>query len=111
MKAYWVYILSNWDHSVIYVGVTNDLERRIFEHKNKLAAGFTRKYNVDRLVYFEQTGDVTAAIAREKQIKGYRREKKNALVLSANPEWRDLSLDWNGQDPSSPLRGSLGMTG
>ena len=88
---YWVYILANWDHSVLYVGVTNDLTRRLYEHKNGLHEGFTKKYRVTNLVYFEQTSDVTAAIAREKQLKGWRREKKDALVEQMNPEWNDLS--------------------
>jgi putative endonuclease len=92
----------------MYIGVTNNLERRLYEHRTKSVKGFTTKYNLDRLVYFEQTGDVSAAIAREKQIKSWRREKKNALVAAANPEWKDLSSDWNCQDPSSLC--SVGMT-
>jgi len=75
----------------MYVGVTNDLKRRLYEHKNKLVKGFTEKYNVSKLVYFEQTRDVRAAITREKEIKKWRREKKNALVVQTNPEWNDLS--------------------
>lgn len=86
-----VYLLTNWDNRVMYVGVTNNLERRIYEHKNKLVKGFTEKYNVNKLVHFEITGDVTAAIAREKEIKKWRRDKKNALVNAANPGWVDLS--------------------
>jgi len=78
----------------MYVGVTNNLERRVYEHKHKLVQGFTEKYNVNKLVYFEETGDVEAALTREKQIKKWRREKKNRLVCSINPEWRDLSEDW-----------------
>ena len=78
----------------MYVGVTNNLERQIYEHKNKLVKGFTEKYNVVRLVYFEETHDVVAALAREKEIKKWRREKKNALVLSMNPEWKDLSEEF-----------------
>ena len=78
----------------MYVGMTNNLERRMYEHKNKLIQGFTSNYNVDRLVYFEETNDVMTAIEREKQIKKWRREKKNALVTSSNPEWQDLSVDW-----------------
>ena len=75
----------------MYVGVTNDLVRRIYEHKNKLVKGFTEKYNVHKLVYFEETGDVRSALTREKEIKKWRREKKNALVISINPEWKDLA--------------------
>lgn len=96
-RTYYVYLLTNWNNRVMYVGMTNNLERRIFEHKNKLIEGFTKKYHVDKLVYFEATSEVMAAIAREKQIKSWRREKKNGLVEAANPEWRDLSLRW--QDP------------
>ena len=88
---YWVYILANWNHRVLYTGVTNDLTRRLYEHKSGLHEGFTKKYRVTNLVYFEQTSDVNAAIAREKQIKGWRREKKVAIVEQVNPEWNDLS--------------------
>ena len=75
----------------MYVGVTNDLKRRIYEHQNKLVKGFTEKYNINRLVYFEQTGDEFTALAREKEIKKWRREKKDSLVISVNPGWDDLS--------------------
>ena len=75
----------------MYTGITNNLERRMFEHKNKLVDGFTAKYNVNKLVYFDYTPDVTSAIAREKQIKGWTRQKKNVLIRSINPEWKDLS--------------------
>ena len=92
---YYVYILSNKYNTTIYTGVTNNLERRLYEHKNKLVDGFTKKYAVDRLVYFETTSDVESAIAREKQIKGWSREKKNNLINSVNPQWTDLSLDWD----------------
>ena len=93
-KTYYVYLLTNWNNQVMYVGVTNDLERRIYEHRNKLVDGFTKKYNVEKLVYFETVSDVLAAIEREKQIKKWRREKKNQLVIEMNPEWKDLSLEW-----------------
>jgi putative endonuclease len=75
----------------MYVGVTNDLARRLYEHKNKLVKGFSEKYNVNKLVYFEETGDVLSALEREKEIKKWRREKKNTLVERMNPEWKDLS--------------------
>ena len=91
---YYVYILSNWNNQVIYTGVTNNLERRVYEHKNKMVDGFTKQYNIEKLVYFEQTTDVKAALEREKQIKGLRREKKNNLVNSINPDWKDLSNSW-----------------
>ena len=90
-RRYYVYLLTNWNNRVIYVGVTNDLTRRIYEHKNKLVEGFTKKYNVDKLVYFEETNDVNSALAREKEIKKWRREKKNNLVSAMNPHWNDLS--------------------
>jgi putative endonuclease len=93
-KTYYVYLLTNWNNEVMYVGVTNDLERRVYEHKNKLVEGFTQKYNVHKLVCFESTLDVLAAIEREKQIKKWRREKKNRLVEQINPTWADLSLGW-----------------
>ena len=92
---YFVYILSNWNDSVVYIGVTSNLPKRLYEHRNGLADGFTKKYNVHKLVYFEQTNDVYAAISREKQLKNWSRTKKNALISHQNPTWRDLSLDWN----------------
>ncbi len=91
---YYIYILTNWDNKVMYIGITNKLERRIYEHKNKLIEGFTKKYNVIKLVYYESSKDVKMAITREKEIKKWRREKKNNLVVKMNPEWRDLSEDW-----------------
>jgi putative endonuclease len=90
-KNYYVYLLTNWNNRVIYAGVTNDLNRRIYEHKNKLIEGFSQKYNLSKLVYFEETQDIKAAIAREKEIKKWRREKKNRLVNKINPNWQDLS--------------------
>jgi putative endonuclease len=91
MKDYTVYILSNAYGNVLYVGVTSDLERRVAEHKSGLIPGFTQKYKVTNLVYFEQTPSVEAAIAREKQLKSWRREKKNRLIRNLNPDWVDLS--------------------
>ncbi len=91
---YYVYLLTNWNNKVMYVGVTNNLERRIYEHKNKLVKGFTEQYNVHRLVYYEETSDVNVALAREKEIKKWRREKKNNLVIAVNPGWKDLSEGW-----------------
>ena len=78
----------------MYIGITNNLERRLYEHKHQLADGFTKRYNVHKLVYYETTEDVRSAIAREKQLKSWRRPKKNALVDSVNPTRRDLSEDW-----------------
>jgi putative endonuclease len=93
MKQYYVYILASRSRN-LYVGVTNDLERRVYEHKQKLVPGFTTKYNIDRLVYFEATEDVQAAISREKQVKGWLRSKKIMLIGSVNPTWVDLSDSW-----------------
>jgi len=90
MRIYYVYLMSNTNNRVLYVGMTNDLVRRVFEHREHLFDGFTKKYNVWKLVYFEQTGDVDEAIRREKQLKGWRREKKDSLINSFNPGWRDL---------------------
>lgn len=92
---YYVYILANWNNNVLYTGVTNNLERRLYEHKNNLIDGFTKKYNVHKLVYFDTTPDIYAAIEKEKQIKGWTRAKKNALIIQMNPEWVDLSYKWN----------------
>ena len=92
---YFVYILSNWNDSVVYIGVTSNLPKRLYEHRNGLADGFTKKYNVHKLVYFEQTSDVYSALSREKQLKKWSRSKKNLLIEQQNPTWRDLSLDWN----------------
>jgi len=97
MKSYWVYIMSGRTRT-LYVGVTNDIERRDYEHKHKSVPGFTSKYRLDRLVYFEQHVDIRDAIEREKQIKSWRREKKVALIESLNPRWKDLSLDWHLAD-------------
>ena len=90
---YFVYILTNATGNVMYVGVTNDLQRRIYEHKNGFVDSFTSKYNVHKLVYFEQCGDIKDAIAREKQLKGWKREKKNALVEKENPDWNELIFE------------------
>ena len=90
---YFVYIMTN-NSRTLYTGVTNDLNRRVYEHRNKLVEGFTKRYNITRLAYFETTSDVRAAIAREKQIKGWLRSKKIALIESMNPDWRDLSEGW-----------------
>ncbi len=93
MTDYYVYIMSNVSRT-LYVGVTNDLQRRTYEHKRKVGQGFTRKYNLTLLVYFEAAPDVLAAIAREKQIKGWVRAKKVSLIEAENPKWLDLSAQW-----------------
>jgi len=89
LKSY-VYILSNRRKNVVYVGSTDDLKKRIYFHKKRLISGFTKKYNVDQLVYFEAFNTAAEAVDRERQIKGYRREKKNLLIWKMNPEWKDL---------------------
>jgi len=90
VKQYYVYIITNKLNKVLYTGVTNDLKRRIQEHKNKIIQGFTKRYNVDKLVYYEDTENIESAILREKQIKGGSRKDKIQLVNSMNPEWREL---------------------
>ena len=88
---YYVYILASATNYTVYIGVTSDLIRRVYEHKNRLDPdSFTSKYDVHKLVYYEQTSDVRAALEREKQLKGWRRSKKNALIEAVNPEWKDL---------------------
>ena len=89
--AYYVYMMTNKYHNVLYTGVTNDLVRRVYEHRNHLLKdSFTAKYRIDKLVYFESTEDVESAIEREKQIKGWSRRRKNELVVSQNPDWQEL---------------------
>ena len=89
-RQYYVYILTNKRNKVLYTGVTNDLKKRVFEHKEKLSSGFTKQYNVDKLVYFELFEDVYYAISREKQIKSWKRKSKLELIKKNNPLWRDL---------------------
>ena len=93
MNQFYVYIMSS-SNRVLYIGVTNNLQRRVWEHKSKETEGFTEKYNVTKLVYFEQTTDVSAAIEREKQLKRWNRAKKISLIERMNPKWEDLSLGW-----------------
>jgi putative endonuclease len=100
MSPYYVYIMTNRSKT-LYTGVTNDLMGRVVEHKQKRVAGFAARNNITKLVYFEATADVRAAIQREKQIKGWVRAKKIALIEAVNPQWRDLSGDWlSTGDPS-----------
>ena len=109
---FYVYILASRS-GVLYVGVTNDLERRVWQHKHHVVPGFTDHYNVTRLVYFEATSSIRSAIEREKQIKRWRREKKERLIATTNPQWRDLAESWWNEerlecagrdegDPSTP---------
>ena len=95
MKNGYVYFMTNWTNGVLYIGVTNNLERRRVEHQLKIIPGFTQKYNLDKLVYYEHFLDIAHAIAREKQLKKWSRKKKDALVAKVNPDWNDL-FDGNG---------------
>ena len=88
---YFVYMITNMHNTTLYIGVTNNLERRLYEHKNHLVSGFSDQYNLHKLVYYESTTDVYSAIAREKQLKGWARAKKKALIEKENPQWLDLS--------------------
>ena len=90
-RKYWVYIMTNRWNTALYIGVTNNIARRVVQHKSGKGGMFTRKYNIGKLVYIEMTDDILSAIRREKQLKAGSRKKKNALITSANPEWRDLS--------------------
>lgn len=93
-NSYYIYMMTNKTNRVLYTGVTNNLERRVWEHKNKAISGFTARYNTTKLVYFEQTSDINAAIEREKQLKGLLRVKKNKIIESINPDWKDLTDTW-----------------
>lgn len=93
-KTYAIYILTNYNETTFYIGVTANLQKRISEHKNKVVKSFTKKYNVDKLVYYEVTNDVESALNREKQLKHWRRDWKINLIKEMNPEFKDLSLDW-----------------
>jgi putative endonuclease len=88
--SYYVYIMTNKPNGVVYIGVTNDLIRRVYEHKHHLVKGFTEQYNLDKLVWFEQTDDVTSAIEKEKQLKNWHRQWKINLIEKDNPNWQDL---------------------
>ena len=107
MPDYYVYFLTNKTNEVLYVGVTNNLERRLYEHRQGNADAFSKKYRTFKLVYFEIFSDPATAISREKQIKRWRRNKKDNLVKLQNPDWLDVSEEWYRPDPSA----SLGMTG
>ncbi len=96
MAQYHVYIMTNATRT-LYIGVTNDLLRRVHEHRHRLVGGFTSRYNITWLAYYEATSDVSAAIAREKQLKRWSRSKKVALVESLNPQWKDLAQEWQEQ--------------
>ena len=93
-NMYYVYIITNKMNTVLYTGVTNNLQRRLYEHKNKIIKGFTGRYNVNKLVYFESSSNIREAIAYEKKIKGWTRIKKEELIEKNNPGWEDLSKNW-----------------
>ena len=93
-KTYYAYILASKRNGTLYIGVTNNLERRMYEHKNKLIDGFTKKYNVDKLIHYEVTNVIRVAIQREKRLKKWYRKWKNELIEKENPEWKGLSEDW-----------------
>jgi putative endonuclease len=101
MRNYFTYILASRRNGTLYVGVTNNLLKRINEHKNKKASAFTKKYNVNKLVYYEECGDINAAIQREKQLKNWKRSWKIKLIEDFNPEWKDLYNKLMGLDPGS----------
>ncbi len=94
-KNYAVYIMTNYSETSLYIGVTNNLQKRVWEHKNKIFKGFTEKYNLDKLVYYELTDSVETAINREKQLKRWHRQWKINLIKENNPDFKDLSLNWS----------------
>ena len=94
IKYYYVYVLTNWNNKVLYIGITNNLQRRLNEHKHKMIEGFTSKYNLNKLIYFETFEDSLLAITREKELKKWRREKKDKLIMEINPNWKDLSVEF-----------------
>ena len=100
-KTYYVYILTNRSKT-LYTGVTSNLEQRVWQHKHHAFPGFTADYKIDRLVYFERYSSIHSAIGREKQIKGYTRLKKIALIVSQNPTWKDLSAEWYARHRFEP---------
>jgi len=105
MAQYYVYILTNRS-GTLYTGVTSDLKRRVYQHKHGLTKGFTSKYGIDRLVYYESTTNIRSAIEREKKIKGWRRSRKIALIESFNRNWKDLAAGWFQITPTEPPRGN-----
>lgn len=106
MKRYWVYVMSN-KSCRLYIGITSNLVYRVYQHQHKLIEGFTSRYSFDMLVYYEDYSQVLTAIAREKELKCRRREKKPALILAENPDWADLSLEWR-ENPGWALEPDAG---
>jgi putative endonuclease len=101
MRNFYVYIMTNRNFGVLYIGVTNNIVRRVYEHRHKVYPGFTSRYNLKRLVYYEHFEGPGSAIAREKQLKGWLRSEKIALIVALNPEWNDLSAGWYEEDARS----------
>ena len=109
MGQYYVYMMTSY-RGTLYTGVTNDLSRRVYEHRHKLVRGFTKKYNISKLVYWQVSASLESARAREKQIKGWRRSKKVELIETANPNWVDLADSWDeGAPPPQALRPDAGL--
>jgi putative endonuclease len=106
-KTYYVYILASKKNGTLYIGVTNDLLRRVYEHKHNLKKGFSSAYDVHKLVYFEQTDDINAAIDREKQLKKWNRDWKLKLIEDMNPKWKDLYYEYGGKDFEAGIGSSL----
>lgn len=106
MYYYYVYIMASKKNGVLYIGVTNNLMRRVYEHRNNLCEGFTKRFNVHKLVHFEQTEDIHAAIQREKQLKRWKREWKIKLIEDSNPEWNDLYYEYGGSEVDKVLSDS-----
>jgi len=104
MNQYFVYTFTNKSNAVLYVGVTSNLERRMYEHKNKTINGFSKKYNLTKLVYFEETSDIRSALEREKQLKNWHRDWKIKLINNFNPGWKDLSVEDEKRDAESILK-------
>ena len=100
-REYYFYMMASY-RGALYAGVTNDLTRRLYEHQQKVVEGFTKKYNVTKLVYYETTDSIEAAIEREKQVKGWLRRKKVALIETVNPYWEDLAKEWYEESPTAP---------
>jgi putative endonuclease len=101
MKTYYIYILASKRNGTLYIGVTNDLQRRIYEHKNNLIEGFSKKYSIHHLVYFEDVNDINSALQREKQLKRWTRKWKVELIEKFNPDWRDLADEWFIHSPKT----------
>jgi putative endonuclease len=103
-RSYWVYLITNHPHGTLYIGVTNSLHRRVWQHKTGAFDGFSKRYGLNRLVHFEEFRDISNAIVRERALKGWKRDRKAKLIVQANPLWRDLSEGWYDPLVDSSLR-------